>query len=386
MSHDLPHTLTCELSPELLAIALGTPGMGNRRVGLPFLFWGRPGAGKTSFIENLLSQLGWGMMVLTPQHDEVTYGMVPVIDQQTKRVTTYAPSWVDRLTGDSCVVLDDLTSSSAAVQAAQLRMLTHREIASTELPPGARLIGIANPPRMGTNARPLDPATANRLLHISLRSSEREASYLIGSHFTPKTLKHNMKENFAKLESRWWGVWAEECEVWAGFTVSSKVFETVDVRDDLEVEIEASPRTVELAARAVAAARCLDATLLIPALVAGAVGRGVANAYQSYVMRRDIPTVSMAMDGWRPNQETKSDSIFVLLSKLSRQILAGRAAQAMHGDYERLIRAYMDIIETAADVGLPTDIVIPSAKELFRAGVMPPPRGKVSKILESILL
>lgn len=372
---------TLNISTELLAIILGTPGPGDRHIGLPALLWGAPGAGKTSAIEAALHQMNWGFQVLSPQHDEVSYGMVPVIDQATKRVTCYPPDWIDKLGNDSCVVLDDLTSSSPSVQAAQLRLLTHRETASVQLPTGCRLIGIANPPKEGTNARPLDDATANRLIHVQVRQDALDVAALVAARFRSPAVATGLREKLAQISEGWSAAFERECYVWSGFLSAHKVLGTQDRRDDLEVTVSASPRSVELACRAVTAARQLNAPHLIPALVAGSIGRGQAGAFVQYSQRVDVPSLTAVLTGaWRVTESTSADVVFIVLSKLVDAV-----PERPSGSPELL--KFWELVEQSISSKRPRDIMVPLVKRLYQQkGVLPPPKSAATSLLESVIL
>lgn len=383
-----------ELSQELLAIILGTPGLGGRHDGLPFLLWGRPGMGKTSAIESTLSQLDWSFMVLSPQHDEISYGLVPVVDTDRKRVTCYPPDWVDRLAHaregsherGSCIVLDDLTSSSSTVQAAQLRLLTHRETASAQLPGTCRLVGIANPPKQGTNARPLDDATVNRLIHIKLKESPTDTAFLVSQKFRPTDSAPKLRALFEKLRRNWAAAFEAECDIWAGFLTAHTILETEDWRDDLEIKIVASARSVELAVRAVAAAKAIGAELLIPALLSGTVGRSAVASYTSFVTRRDVPSPEMVLSRHWPEdliarrEKVPGHIAFLVLNRLAQSV------PEQNGGRSREFQRYWEVVKLCTAAGVTQDMAIPSTKWLVKQRDLNPPTDPaIQKILMEVL-
>jgi len=365
------------ITEELLAIVLGTPGpLGTR--GLPTILWGDPGMAKTRKIEAAAEALGLPCVTLTPQHDETTYGIVPVYDPETKVVRTPPHEWTSGLMDRGVVILDDITSHSGPVHAAQLRLLTHREVGSAKLGAEVAIVGIANPVHQASSGRPLSQAIANRCVHVPVELPWTDvAQYLIAG---PEKFSR-LADLMSRLSGDSWDrAHREECEAMAGYVASrGSAMSSPDERDDIDCTITASGRSVDLCARAVAAAFLVGAEDLIPALIAGSIGRAHAHAYTEYRKRRDIPTDEQVLAGWAP-KKGQTDVVFVVLGRLARMIvdapIAGRDDLARH-----LWRVASNAI---TDAQVPPDVVIPAAKQIARLGFYP--EGPCAKALRDVIL
>ena len=301
------------LTPELLAIALGTPA--RRTANVPFLFWSDPGFGKTSQIEDALQLAQWAYKTLSPDHDETVYGLVPVIDAEAKRLTTYPHVWTDALftAARSCIVLDDITGSTGPVHAAQLRLLTHLETAGLALPPTCAIVALANPSAAAANGRPLRESTASRFVHVRIERSATESAELALRGFRGD--ERPIHDLLTQIKNGFEAAYVRECELMSAYLATCPSLRAKDEVEELDVTLSVSDRSAEMATRIVAAARCIDAKDLIPVLLGGAIGRPHAVGYSAYSERRNIPTMQAVLQSeWRPSQG-ESDIAFVVLTR-----------------------------------------------------------------------
>lgn len=150
---------------EALLIALQTPAP-QGHIGIPVLLWGRPGIGKSSFLEQL-SQADFPVLTLIAAiHDPTDFSGLPVF--QNGQVHYARPEWVGTFeeTGEGILFLDELTTAPPSVQAALLRVILERRVGFHALSKGVRVVAAANPPDMMNGGWELSPPLRNRFVHL----------------------------------------------------------------------------------------------------------------------------------------------------------------------------------------------------------------------------
>jgi len=152
-------------SADALLIALQTPApRGN--IGIPVLIWGKPGEGKSSFVEQLARPDFPVLTLIASIHDPTDFSGLPILAEGKVRYAV--PEWVDvfAATGQGILFLDELTTAPPAVQAALLRVVLERKVGFHALPPGVRIIAAANPPDLMAGGWELSPPLLNRFIHL----------------------------------------------------------------------------------------------------------------------------------------------------------------------------------------------------------------------------
>lgn len=150
---------------EALLVALATPSP-QGETGIPVLLWGRPGVGKSSFIEGLASPELRVTTLIASIHDPTDFSGLPFLENGRVRYAT--PEWVEdfRETPDGILFLDELSTAPPSVQAALLRVVFERRVGFTPLPPGVRIVAAANPPDLMVGGWELSPPLRNRFVHL----------------------------------------------------------------------------------------------------------------------------------------------------------------------------------------------------------------------------
>ena len=150
---------------EALLIALATPSP-QGPVGIPVLLWGRPGVGKSSFIEGLADDDITVTTLIASIHDPTDFSGLPFLEGG--RVRYAVPEWVTALeaTPDSILFLDELSTAPPSVQAALLRVVFERRVGFRPLPAGTRIVAAANPPDLMVGGWELSPPLRNRFVHL----------------------------------------------------------------------------------------------------------------------------------------------------------------------------------------------------------------------------
>jgi MoxR-like ATPase len=136
----------------------------------PVMLWGAPGTGKTSALLALARGEGAHVETLIGSTcDPVDVGgyLIPSGGQ----VVCDPPPWAKRLRDardagrPAWLLLDELSCSAPAVQAALLRVAHERKVGALDLA-GVRVVGASNPVETATAEGEIGPAMSNRWAHI----------------------------------------------------------------------------------------------------------------------------------------------------------------------------------------------------------------------------
>ena len=148
-----------------LIVALATPAP-RGHVGIPVLLWGRPGVGKSSFIEGMANDELTVTTLIASIHDPTDFSGLPVMSEG--KVKYAVPEWVDGLskTENSILFLDELSTAPPSVQSALLRVVFERSVGFQPLPQGVRIVAAANPPDLMVGGWDLSPPLRNRFVHL----------------------------------------------------------------------------------------------------------------------------------------------------------------------------------------------------------------------------
>lgn len=149
-----------------LLIAMNTPAP-NGLIGIPTLLWGRPGVGKSSFIEGLANEQWEVMTIIASIYDPTDFSGLPKMTDNG--VEYLAPAWIDKLADaeNSILFLDELSTCPPSVQAALLRVVFERRVGFKPLPENVRIVAAANPPDLMVGGWDLSPPMRNRFVHLN---------------------------------------------------------------------------------------------------------------------------------------------------------------------------------------------------------------------------
>lgn len=214
----------------IIKASIFCPGVAGR-AGLPLLFWGPPGGGKTSVIEEVcaeysmpcetfsLSERGEGAVGAVPVPssgtDEFAYlatlsarivelhaggvaqeeALAQALKEtpKTEMVLTYPrPDWTSKFvaTGYGVIFVDEITSVPPAIMPALMGLFLAGRIGSFTLPRGVRRLAAANPVEQAAAGYELPMPLANRMGHIdwAMPTVEDHTQYMLrGSSSHAKT-------------------------------------------------------------------------------------------------------------------------------------------------------------------------------------------------------
>ncbi len=182
---------------EALLIALQTPTP-KGDIGIPVLIWGKPGEGKSSFLESLIKPDFPVLTLIASIHDPTDFSGLPFLKED--QVKYAIPEWVNRFgeKGEGILFLDELTTAPPAVQAALLRVVLERKVGFHDLPEKVRIVAAANPPDLMTGGWELSPPLRNRFVHLQWELNADVYKNALMSGFNKAELPYIPKEKHAK--------------------------------------------------------------------------------------------------------------------------------------------------------------------------------------------
>jgi MoxR-like ATPase len=248
---------------------------------IPTLLWGGPGTGKSSMVRALCERADVPCeIVIASIREPSDFAGLPVVDAMSGTVRFAPPRWAERLAvaGRGLLFLDEITTAPPAVQAALLRVVLERTVGDLVLPPDVVVVAAGNPIDQAADGWDLAAPLANRFCHLDWEVDGRTwAAGVLGGFPTtvvPQLDPVELAE--AALAAR--------ALVGAFVTARPALLLAVPRQEDAAGRAWPSPRTWELAATAIAAARCARAGDEVEAiLVAGCVG----------------PAAALELTGWR---------------------------------------------------------------------------------------
>jgi ATPase family associated with various cellular activities (AAA) len=253
---------------------------------VPVLLWGAPGTGKTSAIRAMAAAMDLPCeTVIASIREPSDFAGLPVISG--KSVNFAPPRWAQRLAehGTGILFLDELSTAPPAVQAALLRVVLERTVGDLTLPADVAVVAAANPPEQAADGWDLSAPLANRLCHLSWET-------------TPKAIAQGLASGWAAPEVPLLPEGWESGEPLSRGLVSA----FLHVRPALALAPPTdaaaagrgwpSPRTWEMAARLMTAAKAADTGTgdeARSALVRGAVGEGAGVEFLAWLVDMDLP-------------------------------------------------------------------------------------------------
>jgi hypothetical protein len=152
----------------MTSIALVTVLRAAGRAGVAVCLWGDPGIGKSSLIQAAAAADDVPCeTVIGSLREPSDFAGLPVVTDDGVRLEP--PAWAKRLQAAQAgyLLLDELSTSPPAVQAAMLGVALERRVGDLLLPRAVQVVAAANPPERAADGWDLKPPLANRFLHVS---------------------------------------------------------------------------------------------------------------------------------------------------------------------------------------------------------------------------
>ncbi len=300
---------------------------------VPVLLWGAPGTGKTSVVTAMAHAAGLpcetviasirepsdfaGLPVVAPVGTGPDADGAPAATAAPRRVDLAPPRWAERLAsaGRGLLFFDEVSTAPPAVQAALLRVVLERTVGDLALPDGVAVVAAANPPEQAADGWDLSAPLANRFCHLGWPVDGRTVADGLGGGWGVPSL--------VELPDAWERHVAVARTWVAGF---------LRVRPDLAIAVPddaaragrawPSPRTWDMAARLLAAARVGGADDVASVLVRGCVGAGPGIELLTWIEEADLPDPELVL----ADPETfvlpeRGDRAFAALSSVAAAVV-----------------------------------------------------------------
>lgn len=347
---------------EALLIALQTPAL-RGTMGIPTLVWGKPGEGKSSFLEGL-ARPGFPVLTLIASiHDPTDFSGLPIANGD--RVHYAIPEWVAVFeeTGQGILFLDELTTAPPSVQAALLRVVLERKVGFHQLPDGVRIVAAANPPDLMMGGWELSPPLRNRFLHVqwSLQAAAYKDALING--YPEAVLPHIPPEEHALALQRY-------RLLLNGFLNINPNLLSASPEDNRYGF--ASPRAWDMAMALLASAAVLGhdpmqhpatkSTLFIE-LLAGCVGEGIATNFLGYLRNIKMPDPLQVLEGKIQVSvpELNESELYILFERF-RTYLSEEVPDELIHRRQRVFRSLIDQVVAANR----KDVIFPSVRAIAK--------------------
>ncbi|ORX19445.1 AAA family ATPase [Mycobacterium xenopi] len=256
------------------------------RAHVPVLLWSDPGMGKSSLVRALAAADDVPVeTVIGSQREPVDIAGWPVVADGAVQ-TLALPDWAKTLieARGGYLLLDEISTCSASVQAAMLTVALERMVGRTRLPDEVRIVAAANPPDRSAGGVDLTPPMANRFLHIDFEPSPEE--WLTGMRASFATMPASRAVAADELRA------AEEVgSVCAFIEARPELLHQYPDTDEAAGRAWPSRRSWEATARVLSYLR-RDDTAAIAAVVLGLVGDGAGSEYMEWRASMDLPAVA----------------------------------------------------------------------------------------------
>ncbi len=363
-------------------------GKTKRGRGLPILFWGPPGIGKTGILNDFAASL---QINGAPMHAEVlspgeagegAFGVVPVPSGvgAAMRIHYPAPWWIDNFTGDEIdggpggrglVFLDELSSAPPALHPPLLGLIHEGRIGGAKLPSNCRIIGAANPPEMAAAGFDLAPPVANRLGHMTWEppSQGQWADYMLSQGAGNATIAPiDCIAEEARVDAAWPSAYARAAGLITAFlrTRTQHMYQ-MPKTGALHMDSMRWPshRSWDNAVRAYTS--CIvqgTAGMYRDRLIAAYVGDGPTEELANWIASADLPDPEEILDGKLvfKHEAHRLDRTLALSSSMSATLLGDTNVARRTARADR----FWEFVGHMADAAA-TDLVMPGVGAVMKA-------------------
>lgn len=363
----------------LLTVALCVPISGDPSTegvvwGLPTLFWGAPGIGKSERAETAASRLGLGCEVIFPstmQPEDINGVLIP--DGKGGAVKVCMIDGVRKLIADKKGVLfiDEATGARPATQGALLGAILKRQFGDVKMPNGVRIVAAANPPEQAAGGWDLEPPMANRFAHFDINKPRAGewVDYLLSQNLMRDTSILDYED---VLKNHWAEAWPKAQGFFAGFhnKTQGRLLHKMPAEGSKDRgRAWPSPRTWTFAARSVATCLALrsvlpDAEDLMLDFISACVGAGASTEFTTWLREANLPDPEHVLqNGWTPDK-LRIDRNYSVYTAMTAFVLGAKDEEKR---LKYAVQAY-GVLDTASDAGL-KDLIRPLVGKLVNRGL-----------------
>jgi hypothetical protein len=302
------------------------------QAGVPAIYWGPPGIGKTAITTAITKALDYHLeTVMVSIRTPEDFLGIPIKDfNETlqRSVTDYAPpSWAIRVCEQAAkgkkvvVFFDEVNQGTPPVQAALMRVVLEKVAGELQLPADqVTFIAAANPPECATAGWELAPALANRFAHFDQpfdynrwHAHQRGASQFV------------MQNSIVKLPDNWEQTHLPVArQLMVGFAEARRDL-VQKMPDDEAARGRAWPstRSWEMGMRMYAACQAVGEDDLAVQALSSCVGPGPAHEFVNWAQAADLPnTEALLADPDSYQHPKRGDITYAVLAGVTSATLA----------------------------------------------------------------
>lgn len=376
------HARGVNAKQRVLWMSAFVPGLNGRR-GLPYVLVGEPGSAKTSNVRQLADMAGLHFEgVLGSLRSPVDFLGVPVprkrqlapVDQHLSpegdtefTYMHYAPAGFSvraALAKRAWLLFDEVNTCPPSVQAALLRVLFEGIVGELELPPGVRMTLAMNETKDAAGGFEIAPPLANRMGWIEWENPTQQefTQFLLNGGKTAAQDRVDPIAEEAAVDAAWTKAFAVAAGEVSGYLQRQP--SALLRRGKGNDRQWPSPRTWELATRALAGAYVYDLTELELATACSAfVGSGTFGEFYTWKKDADLPDPEKLLDGQATFQHkaARLDRTAAVLTACTALVTPEAAANRKPRS-ERLWSLIKDMTSDATDVCLPSIVSLCHAR------------------------
>ena len=273
--------------------------------GVPVLFMGPPGVGKTAWINSEVKRLGLHMeTIIASVREPADFSGLPFVTDDG--VSFNVPSWATRINKTGGVVFfDEITTAPPAVQAALLRVIHEKVVGDMKLGNNVHFLAAANPAEYAANGYELSAPLANRFIHLYMKEDVKDFIDNFPTYWGAPPELPGMNQE------QWMGKRGLVAAYLSTRPTSLLMFPE---NESNRGKAWPSPRSWDMGSRLMAATPTFEEA--IP-LVVGAIGEGEGISFFNWIKNMDLPTPQEVLrnaDSFKVPD--RSDKTFAILSNL----------------------------------------------------------------------
>jgi hypothetical protein len=334
------------------------------------LFWGSPGVGKSTIIENICTRYGLPCEILSPgERGEGAFGVTPVPDGEY--MTYPPPEWVTNVDPCGAVLVDEINCAAPAMPPYLLGLVLARRVGGHQLGNRVRTIAAANPPEEAAGGWDLALALSNRFGHMNWDkpSAEDWGAWVFGSIDDEIEQAIDPLEEEARVTKAWGRHWATARALIVGFLrrKPEMIHKQPELGNPQASRAWCSHRSWEMAMRAHASAHVHGLSVEeTEDFVASFVGPGAAGELHTYQKKADLPDPADVLDGkveFKHNPK-RIDRTFAVVNSCTVFVIDESMTENRDA---RLDKLFEILLKMSGDT---VDVVWGAAKLISKAGLI----------------